>query len=154
MDAFLRLPVARRRLLFDEAAGRLGLAAASVEKEKVCLIHEENCRAAGAPPARLARHLSDLARLIEAGVAARALADAALFDRFVMHRRIFFKRGGDAQATLRRGSLRLVPSDARRAEWARDLDSMRAMFPEDPPAFDDILLVVGEFEREFNEVDS
>lgn len=122
--------------------------------EKVALLHEEGYRANNSPKARLARHYYDLFRLIESGVAGRALADAALFDRVVEHRKVFFKKGGEAQTTLARGSLRLVPADERRAAWKKDYDAMReAMFFGEPPTFDEILAAVGDFERTFNEVD-
>lgn len=120
--------------------------------EKVALLHEEGYRVDGGPKARLARHYYDISRLIEAGVADRALDDQALFERVVEHRKVFFKRSGAAQETLRPGSLRLLPSDDRRSDWARDFEAMReAMFFSDPPSFDEILAVVGDFERRFNE---
>ena len=43
------------------------------------------------------------------------------------------------------------PIEAQLPEWRHDYESMsREMFVGDVPAFDEILRVVGEFEREFN----
>lgn len=120
--------------------------------EKAALLHEENYRADGRPPAlRLARHYYDLWCLIRAGTGAAALADPELFDRVVAHRSVFFRRTREAQNTLRPGSLRLLPPDERRREWRLDYEAMReTMFFREPPSFDEILKVVGEFEQRFN----
>lgn len=89
--------------------------------------------------------------MIENGVADRALANAPLFDRIVEHRRIFFRKGGDAQTTLARGTLRLVPAPERRSSWKKDYDAMReAMFFGEAPTFDAILRAVEAFEQRFN----
>lgn len=120
--------------------------------EKASLLHEETYRAGGkGPPARLARHYYDLWRLIGAGVAERAVADVGLFDRVVAHRRVFFRKSREAQETLRAGTLRLVPEPSQLDAWERDYAAMReSMFFGEAPAFDEILRVVGEFERRFN----
>lgn len=81
----------------------------------------------------------------------RARADEGLFERVAAHRAVFFRKSKEVQASLRRGSLRLVPSTDRRSAWKRDYDVMReAMFFDEPPTFDEILTVVAAFEREFN----
>ncbi len=120
--------------------------------EKASLLHEEGFRTGGGgPAARLARHYYDLWCLIKAGVADRAFADIGLFERVVTHRNIFFRKNKEAKESLRPGSLRLLPSDERRPAWKQDYDAMReTMFFGDAPAFDEILRVVGEFERRFN----
>lgn len=118
--------------------------------EKMALLHEEGFAERGPRP-RLARHYYDVFRLIESGVAARALADPALFDRVVEHRRTFFRKGGEAQTTLARGTLRLAPPPERRSAWKKDYDAMReAMFFGDPPSFDAIMQAVEAFEQRFN----
>jgi hypothetical protein len=54
-------------------------------------------------------------------------------------------------ATLRPGSLRLVPLADQLAEWRNDYRDMRKeMFFGEVPAFDEILRVVGEFGRRVN----
>lgn len=120
--------------------------------EKSSLLHEETYRTGGnAPAARLARHYYDLWCLIRAGVGDAALAEPELFDRVVAHRAVFFRRAKEAQDALRPGSLRLLPAVERQQDWKRDYEAMReTMFFGEPPQFDEILEVVGEFERRFN----
>ncbi|HVY42411.1 MAG TPA: nucleotidyl transferase AbiEii/AbiGii toxin family protein [Hyphomicrobiaceae bacterium] len=120
--------------------------------EKAALLHEETYReGTAAPKARLARHYYDLWCLITRGVAERAARDADLFERVAAHRAVFFRRSRDAQESFKRGSLRLVPADDRRAHWRRDYDAMReSMFFGESPEFDEILAVVSDFERAFD----
>lgn len=121
--------------------------------EKAMLLHEENVVGmAKGPRARLARHYYDLWCLIRAGVGERAAQDIPLFDRTAAHRAVFFRKKKEAQDSLRRGSLRIVPAIEHRKLWKVDFDRMReAMFFNEPPSFDDILHVVEEFERRFNQ---
>ena len=120
--------------------------------EKVALLHEESYRSADdGPKARLARHYYDLWCLLTAGVGDRARVDVELFRRVVAHRAVFFRKNKEIQDSLRPGGLRVVPSAARRAAWKRDYDAMKdVMFFDAPPTFDEILVVVADFERQFN----
>ncbi len=121
--------------------------------EKACLLHEETYRSAGkAPAARLSRHYYDLWCLIRSGTADESIADPDLFNRVVAHREVFFRRSADAQASLRPGSLRLLPATDREPDWRRDYEAMReSMFFGAPPEWSEILRVVAEFEKRFNE---
>jgi hypothetical protein len=65
--------------------------------------------------------------LIKKDVAEEAVADADLFGRVAAHREAYFRISWVDYSTLRRGSLQLIPPD-----------------------FDEILGVVGDFERDFN----
>lgn len=119
--------------------------------EKAMLLHEETYRVDG-PRARLARHYYDLWCLIRAGVAAAAADDHDLFDRVAAHRTIFFRKGGGAQESLRRGSLRLMPTRDHMSGWQRDYDAMReAMFFGETPQFIEILMLIEEFQNKFNQ---
>ena len=120
--------------------------------EKAMLLHEEIYIAGAAgPKARLSRHYYDLWCLIRAGVSDRAAADRALFGRVAEHRRLFFRRKREAQDALRPGLLRLVPPEAQLSHWRRDYEAMReAMFFREPPTFDEVLRLVGEFQDRFN----
>ena len=128
------------------------LAAERTFWEKALLLHEETFRPADKPRRmRMARHYYDAWCLIVRGVAARALAEDALFERVAGHREIFFRLGWVDYATMHRGSLRLTPPDHHIEDWRRDYDAMvESMFYGERPAFDEILRVVGEFERQFN----
>lgn len=118
--------------------------------EKAMLLHEESFRAAP-PKGRLSRHYYDLYFLILHGIGARAAADAALFDSIAAHRSVFFRKSEEARASLRPGSLSLLPRTEHLNVWKRDYAAMRdSMFFEEPPAFEQLLQVVGDFERAFN----
>lgn len=121
--------------------------------EKAMLLHEETFRPADKPrKVRLARHYYDLWCLINKGVAAQAIADPGLFKRVAAHREIFFRWSWVDYTTLRPGSLRLVPPADQLAPWRQDYQTMRSeMFFGDVPKFDEILRVVGEFEKRFNQ---
>lgn len=121
--------------------------------EKAMLLHEEAHRKESkGPKERLARHYYDLWCLIEAGVAARAVATPDLFERVVAHRSVFFRKSKEAQASMRQGSIVLLPWAEHRPAWEKDYQDMRAShFFGEPPTFDEILRVVGEFERLFNQ---
>jgi len=121
--------------------------------EKAFLLHEETLRPADKPRRRrLARHYYDLWSLIEKGVGDQALADPGLFDRVAEHRRVFFPYGWMDYSTYRPGAFRLVPAESETAEWQRDYDAMRGeMFFGEVPSFAEILRVVGDFERRFND---
>lgn len=122
--------------------------------EKAMLLHEETFRPADKPRRpRMARHYYDLYRLIEHGIGREAASDSELFDHTARHRLVFFRQTWVDYATLRPGTLRLLPPPAQEAGWREDYaDMQREMFSVPPPSFDEVLRVVGEFERELNAV--
>ena len=120
--------------------------------EKAMLLHEETFRPADKTRrARLSRHYYDLWCLIRAGIAEEAMADKDLFDRIARHRQIFFRQSWVDYDTLQKGTLRVVPVPEQLGEWRRDYEAMREeMFFDKPPAFDDMLVLIQQFEEEFN----
>jgi hypothetical protein len=120
--------------------------------EKAMLLHEETWRPPGRPrKPRMSRHYYDLWCLIRKGVAAEAVQDRGLFERVAAHRKVFFRYSWMDYATLSKGRLRISPLPEQEAEWRRDYEAMRGeMFFRDPPAFDEVLGVVGDFEKNFN----
>jgi predicted nucleotidyltransferase component of viral defense system len=117
--------------------------------EKVSLLHEAHHRA-DAPRSRLARHFYDLWCLERRGVAARALGSPELFEAVVAHRRIYFRHA--SQASLARGSVRLVPPTATIGAWTADYEMMLpTMFIGEPPMFDVILHEMRALEGRINE---
>jgi hypothetical protein len=121
--------------------------------DKAMLLHEETYRPADKPRKRtLARHYYDLWCLIKKGVAAQAIAELGLFDRVVAHRQEFFDYGWMDYHTLRPGSLRLLPLPDQLSTWRGDYSEMKKeMFFGEVPTFDEILRVVGKFEKQFNQ---
>jgi len=122
--------------------------------EKAMLLHEETYRPSGRmQKARLARHYYDLWSMILKGVGDEARNDIELFHEIVAHRKVFFQYTWLDYETLKPGLLRLVPLEDQLSAWRSDYESMRTeMFFGDPPKFDEILRVVGGFERDFNQV--
>jgi hypothetical protein len=120
--------------------------------EKAMLLHEETFR----PPdkkrkTQLSRHYYDLWCLITKGIADNALLDPNLFTGIAEHRVIFFKQSWVKYDTLKQGSLRLLPQGDQIAAWRQDYKAMRTeMFFGQVPEFDEILEVVGNFEKKFN----
>jgi len=122
--------------------------------EKAMLLHEETFRPTQKPrKARLARHYYDLWCLIKKGIAKRALQYPDLFSGIAAHRAVFFNQNWMDYDTLRPGSLCLVPRKDQIATWRQDYNAMRGeMFFGEVPAFDEIIEVVSDFEKKFNQL--
>lgn len=120
--------------------------------EKVMLLHEETYRPVEKKrAARLSRHYYDVWCLIKRGIADEALADEGLFERIVAHRAVFFRNNWMDYATLKPGTLRLMPTKTQLIDWQRDYDSMReTMFFNEAPEFLEILMQIDEFQNKFN----
>jgi hypothetical protein len=116
------------------------------------LLHEETFRkSASGPKERLARHYYDVWCLITKGVAEKAITDLELFNRIAAHRAVFFRKSKEAQSSLHPGALRVVPLPDQVAAWKQDYQTMREdMFFGEVPTFEEVLRVVGDFERRFN----
>jgi hypothetical protein len=128
------------------------LAAERTFWEKALLLHEETYRPKDKPrKIRMARHYYDLWCLITHGVGESALRDPKLFDRVAAHREIFFHWSWMDYSTLKRGSIRLLPLESQIQDWRKDYHAMsEAMFFGEVPSFDEILSVVGEFQKRIN----
>ena len=130
-----------RDLAFPEAHPTVMLAERTFW-EKATAIHVY-CRQERRRGERLSRHWHDLARLDEAGIAARALADRTLALSVARHKAIFFvendARGQriDYEAAVT-GDLQLVPSGAAYAVLTDDYAKMLAdgMLLDDGESFD------------------
>lgn len=100
---------------------------------------------------RMARHYYDLYCLIEAGIGHKASGDIELFDRIAAHRQVYFRYTWVDYDTLRPGSLRIVPLEDQLPDWKSDYTAMKdEMFFGKPPAFDDLINTVREFQDVFN----
>jgi len=122
--------------------------------EKAMLLHEETFRSAEkSRKARLARHYYDLWCLIQKDVAERAIQNLGLFDGVAEHRVVFFNQSWVDYNTMRQGLLRLIPRDDQIDAWRQDYNAMRGeMFFGEVPGFDEILSIVGNFEKKFNQL--
>lgn len=131
----------------------LALAAERTFWEKTMLIHEETFRPVDKPRGpRMARHYYDLWCLINKGVAKNAIADKTLFDSVAEHRKLFFNQNWVDYATLKRGSLRLLPDKEHMSGWRKDYEEMSQMFLGQPPTFDEVLDEIAILEKTLNNV--
>lgn len=130
------------------------LAAERTFWEKATLIHVECNRETAKPNMhRQSRHWYDLVRLGESSIGESALADRALLDDVVRHKRIFYSRGDANYDQCASGGMRLVPAagpvrDALQKDYAEMIAS--AMFYEDPPSFEMLLERLGAIEERIN----
>jgi len=120
--------------------------------EKVLLLHEERHRPAGKTRRpRMARHFHDVWRLIEAGIADQAVADASLFEQVVEHRQVYFRQNWVDYTTMKRGTVEMTPKPGQLAEWRADYAAMqRDMFLTPPPPFEEVLAALATFQSRFN----
>ncbi len=121
--------------------------------EKAMLLHEENFRPADKKrKGRMARHYYDLWCLLRSGIGDKAAQDDALFDSVADHRRVFFRQSWVDYDTLRRGSLKILPSTDRMGDWEGDYIAMESYFfpGAAPPSWEQIIEAIRKFEEEFN----
>jgi len=117
--------------------------------DKMMLLHEENFRPKDrTKKERMSRHYYDLYRLIVAGVGERCLLDSALLARVVEHQSFYFAYSWVKYDDFDVSDLRLLPEDEFVAFWREDYRKMRdEMFFGSPPSFEEVLDVVGSFEK-------
>ncbi len=95
--------------------------------EKATLVHVEcHRRRLADHPERLSRHWFDLTRLAAHDVGRAALADRALLEDVVRHKKVFFHAGYANYDQCLDGRLRLVPDDDQLPALRADYDTMRA----------------------------
>lgn len=108
--------------------------------EKMFLLHEELAK----PPEhirvdRMSRHIYDLARMSDAGVADKALADESLYHGVVEHRRKYIGLKGFDYDDLYPSTLRIVPAETTSELWREDYKTMREqMVYGEAPAYDEL----------------
>ncbi len=119
--------------------------------EKAFLLHElfstEGCLNAN----RKSRHLYDLAKMYEAGIAHKAILDDALWETIRHHREIFTSvRDVDYSPDVRK-RIRLLPPESVMKQWESDYDTMvsNMIYENIVPPFADILQAVSNIEQLF-----
>lgn len=119
--------------------------------EKAALLHELHTRPGEQGLAiRHARHLYDLVRLWRYVKRDSELSN--LFRDVTAHRRAYFNYSWVDYENLLCRDLQLTPKEDRLAEWRADYSQMRAMFFEEPPAFDIIIAAIKEIERSLQQL--
>ncbi len=119
--------------------------------EKAFLLHElfttNGCRNAN----RKSRHLYDLCRMYEAGIADKAVHDDELWETIRHHREIFTSiRNVDYTPDIRKRIILTPPEDVME-EWKNDYDTMvmNMIYEDTVPSFADMLRVVADIEKMF-----
>ena len=94
--------------------------------EKICLLHEEFAKPQDFMRAeRMSRHLYDLVKLDDAGIAEKALANKELYKSIVEHRRLFVSLKGFDYETLAPTTINIVPPENIIDLWKADYETMR-----------------------------
>lgn len=123
----------------------------SVERtfwEKVTILHAlhhgKNIRD------RMSRHYYDTYMLMQKGVDARAIKQPKLLERVVKNKTLLFKDNKASYETAVVGSLKLLPSADKLAEFKKDYAQMQEMFTKSAPSFDEIISGLTELEKRIN----
>jgi hypothetical protein len=121
-------------------------------REKATILHAEFHRPAEKPmPERFSRHYCDFYEMIRKGVAKSATAKPELLARVAQHKNLFFRTSWAHYGEATRGSLRIAPPERRVKALRDDYAKMQQMFFGEPPRFENIIALLSEWEREFNQ---
>jgi hypothetical protein len=96
---------------------------------------------------RLSRHYYDVARLVQAGVAERAVADGCTLAACVRHAQMFFNRNPFQLELAAAGEFDIMPRGPVLDAVRRDYLDMRSMIFGVPPTFDAILADIDSLQR-------
>jgi hypothetical protein len=109
--------------------------------EKATILHQEHHRPAEkGTPRRMSRHYYDVYMLAQrSDIVDGALADRELLTRVVRHKQRFYPCAWARYERAVPATLQLLPSSTGEAFLKRDYQSMRSMFFDKAPSFDDIL---------------
>ena len=120
--------------------------------EKAFLLHElfttEGCRNAD----RKSRHLYDVCKMLESGIAERAIPNDKLWETIRHHREVFTSiRDVDYTPDVRK-RITLTPPESVMEEWKNDYNSMviNMIYEENVPKFEDLLLRIAKIEQYFH----
>ncbi|RZK50099.1 MAG: nucleotidyl transferase AbiEii/AbiGii toxin family protein [Pedobacter sp.] len=122
--------------------------------EKVLLLHEE-CSKPGDKirTDRLTRHLYDLDRIMKAEYGEMAIADDALFNTIVQHRRTVTPLRGMDYSNHIKGKLSIVPPDAIMDKWEADYKTMQEnMIIGESLKWEELLGRIKKIEGRFNQL--
>jgi hypothetical protein len=120
--------------------------------EKATILHAEFHRPAEKPmPDRFSRHYCDFHELVRKGVAESAVKKPELLARVAKHKALFFRSTWARYEEAVPGALRVAPPEHRLKALKEDYARMEQMFFGKPPSFEDIIAVLTNWERQFNQ---
>lgn len=120
--------------------------------EKLFLLHEEFAKPSGEIRIeRMSRHLYDIHRIMQTDIASDALSDDNLYDSVIEHRRKFIGLKGFDYDTLRRPSLKIVPTGEIRERWENDYkNTVLNMVMGPAPSFEEIIIELEDLNERIN----
>lgn len=122
--------------------------------EKLFLLHEEYAKpSAEIRIERMSRHLYDVHRIMQTGIADQALTDENLYNSVIEHRRKFIGLRGFDYDTLRRPNLKIVPTGEIRDRWEADYkNTVMNMVMGAAPTFGEIIAELEELNERINKM--
>lgn len=122
--------------------------------EKATILHHEANRPEDSViPPRYSRHYYDLYKMISDDTLLKSsLDDLALLESVVEFKQKFYRRGWAKYDEAKKGSLKITPPEYRLSSLIDDYEKMKDMLYGDIPDFNEILNVLSEFEKTFNNV--
>lgn len=120
--------------------------------EKLFLLHEEFAKPSSEIRIeRMSRHLYDVSQLIQAGIADEALSDDRLYNSVIEHRKKFIGLRGFDYDTLRKETLKIVPTGEIRDKWEADYkNTVMNMVSGEAPSFDEIIYELEKLNNSIN----
>jgi hypothetical protein len=122
--------------------------------EKIFLLHEEFQRNTKELRAdRLSRHLYDLHKMMDEGLAKLALQDTDLYKGIIDHREQFTRLKGIDYANHLPGNVNLIPSSEVINLWEKDYRAMKeSMIHEESVSFDELMNRMKELMKRVNSI--
>jgi predicted nucleotidyltransferase component of viral defense system len=122
--------------------------------EKICLLHEEFAKPKEfMRTERMSRHLYDLVKMCDAGIANKALANKELYDNIVEHRRIFVGLKDFDYDTLSPQTITIVPPQSVIDLWKADYETMReTMIYGKSLPFNELIDNIQQLNRKINQI--
>lgn len=121
--------------------------------EKATILHHEANRPAdSAMPTRYSRHYYDLAMMAQSKVKNEALADLDLLQNVVEFKQKFYPRTWAKYEEAVPGTLKFLPPQFRLESLEKDYKAMQNMIFDKYISFDEIISILGNLEKEINEV--
>jgi hypothetical protein len=104
-------------------------------------------------PVRQSRHYYDFYCLLESKFKNESEKLIDLLIRVAEHKSIYFRAGWASYETAKKGTLKLLPPQRILLEMEDDYEKMSEMFFNEQPSWTQIIEAIGDFEKEFNNLD-
>ena len=92
--------------------------------------------------------------MLNSEIKKKALLEATLLERVATHKNIYFASSWANYQTARKETLKLFPPARISIELEKDYALMESMLFREAPSWELILRTIGQFENEFNKIES